>query len=256
MLLATAMLSGTTGCGATELETPVVIFLDGAGNLTAGGSVRRGLEHAGYDGTFQTFVWTSFLGWGADHFLVTKSSIHAEELAERIARIRERDPGGQISLMGLSAGTAVVLNALEELPPGVQVDKVVLFSSSVSANRNLSPALDHVRGAMYATTSRNDLILSSLVVTADGRNTSAAGRTGFRIPSGLSSRDRDNYRKVVHLNWKPGYVAFGWDGGHVSATNSEFVRAVIAPRIMSDEQFPLDRPLLNVSGGRTPTYRP
>jgi hypothetical protein len=72
----------------------------------------------------------------------------------------------------------------------------------------------------------------------------------------VSSRARLEYNKVVNLNWKPAYVAFGWDGGHVSATNAEFVRAVIAPRIMSPEPFPLDRPLLNASEGRVPRFRP
>ncbi len=251
-----ALLPGTAGCGAHELETPVVIFLDGASHFSAGGSVRRGMELAGFEGHVQTFVWTSFLGWGADHLLVAQSKLHAQELADRVTRTRAHNPRGEIHLMGLSAGTAVLLNALELLPPGVEVDKVVLFSSSVSANRDLVPALRHVHDTLYATTSRSDLILGSLVVTADGHHTTAAGRAGFRVPPQMSSRDRLEYNKVVHLNWKPAYVAFGWDGGHVSATNAEFVRAVIAPRIMSSESFPLDRPLLHAAGERGRQFRP
>ncbi|UCG16903.1 MAG: hypothetical protein JSV19_02480 [Phycisphaerales bacterium] len=222
----------------------MVIFLDGASHFTAGGSVRRGLRSAGYEGDFQTFVWTSFLGWGTDHLVVARSKGKADSLAKRVAQIRERVPDGQIHLMGLSAGTAIVLNALERLPAGVDVDSVVLFSSSVSADRDLSPALRHVRKKLYATSSKEDLILRSVAITADGRRGPPAGRTGFRVPRSLPYGERAIYAKVVNLHWRPAYSAFGWNGGHVSATAPEFVRSVIAPRILSQQPFPLDRPLI------------
>jgi pimeloyl-ACP methyl ester carboxylesterase len=241
LILAASLCAG--GCQAPK-QTPVVIFLDGASHFTAGTSVRQGLRLAGYEGDFQNFVWTSFLGWGADHLVVARSKGKAKSLARRIARIRERVPDGEIHIMGLSAGTAVVLNALEQLPAGVDVDSVVLFSSSVSADRDLSPALRHVRGKLYATSSKGDLILRSVVITADGRRAPPAGRTGFRIPRSLPYAERAVYEKVVNLHWKPAYVAFGWNGGHVSATTSKFVRCIIAPRILSRHSFPLDRPLI------------
>jgi pimeloyl-ACP methyl ester carboxylesterase len=236
----------------------MVIFLDGAGHFTAGGNVKKGLRLAGYDGQFKTYVWTSFLGWGADHLLVAGSSLKAKGLADRIEQFRREHPDGDIHVMGLSAGTAVVLNALERLPEGTEVDTVVLFSSSVHANRDLTPALQHVRRALYATCSRYDLILGSLVITADGATGSPAGRTGFRIPPGVPKEKRVAYAKLVNLSWTPNYVAYGWNGGHVAATKAEFVKHVIAPRVMTPDLFPLDRPLLlpqDVARARDPQPR-
>lgn len=240
-LLAPAVaLSG--GCGST-VRSPLVIFLDGAGHYTAGGSVKSGLREAGYKGAFETFVWSSFLLWGADHFVAARSSLKAEALADRITRARRAHPKGRIHVMGLSAGTALVVSALERLPEDVEVDTVVLFASSVSAERNLIPALRHVRGRLYATCSRHDLILATLPVNADGGSGPPAGRSGFRMPHGLMPSQRAPYAKVVNLPWSPEYVAYGWQGGHVASTSSDFVRCVIAPRILSSQPFPLDRPL-------------
>lgn len=237
-------LAMAAGCGGASRPSAVVLFLDGAGHFTAGGNVRNGLRSAGYDGRFQGYVWTSFLGWGTDHLLVAGSGLKAQGLADRIVRLRRDDPEGEIHVMGLSAGTAVIVNALERLPEGTDVDTVVLFSSSVYANRDLTPALQHVRRALYATCSPHDLILSSLVITADGETGSAAGRTGFRIPPSVPKSRRSEYAKVVNLPWMPNYAAYGWNGGHVAATRAEFVKHVIAPRVLSRGPFPLDRPML------------
>jgi pimeloyl-ACP methyl ester carboxylesterase len=230
------------GCGSS-VRSPLVIFLDGAGHYTAGGSVKTGLREAGYKGAFETYVWSSFLLWGADHFVAARSSHKAQALADHITRARRVCPKGRIHVMGLSAGTALVVSALERLPEDVEVDTVVLFESSVSAERNLLPALRHVRGRLYATCSRGDVILAALPVNADGGSGPPAGRTGFRVPHGLTPAQRAAYAKVVNIPWKPNYVAFGWNGGHVPSTSSEFVRCVIAPRVLSPEPFPLDRPL-------------
>ena len=70
-----------------------------------------------------------------------------------------------------------------------------------------------------------------------------AGRVGFKPPSDLTAEKRKLYHKVVNLPWRPGYVAYGWDGGHVSVTSASFIEVVIAPRIMEDLPHLLDRPL-------------
>ena len=107
--------------------------------------------------------------------------------------------------MGLSAGSAVILNALERLPEGVQVKNVVFFQPSVSASHDLTPALAHISGKLYATCSRRDAILSTLGVNADGQSGAPAGRSGFRIASGLTAKQRRLYTKVVNLPWRKQY---------------------------------------------------
>jgi len=77
-----------------------------------------------------------------------------------------------------------------------------------------------------------------------------AGQVGFELPSDLTGEKQRLYHKVINLPWRPGYVAYGWDGGHTSVTASEFIRVVIAPRILDDEPHPLDR--LMVAGEEPP----
>jgi predicted nicotinamide N-methyase len=71
-----------------------------------------------------------------------------------------------------------------------------------------------------------------------------AGQVGFRLPNHLHQEARQQYQKVVNLPWEPAYAAYGWNGGHVSSTSRDFIRAVIAPRILDDEPYPLDRPMV------------
>lgn len=256
-----ARLGGMAGIGVlaaflvgchSSVRSPKVFFLDGAGHFGAGFTVRRGLEKAGYIGAFETFQWSSWLGPGADHLVVARSKGKATQLADRITEARKDFPDGKIYVMGLSAGTALVLTALENLPVDVYVDGVVLFSPSVSANRNLVPALQHVRGPLYATCSPHDGILSALPVNADDGTGPPAGLEGFTLPHGLSEEFRDEYRKVVNLPWRPAYVGFGWRGGHVQPTTSSFVANVIAPRILGEGAYPLDIPLAaTATAGRT-----
>jgi hypothetical protein len=126
------------------------------------------------------------------------------------------------------------------------VNNVVLLSSSVSSQRDLSPALEHMRGYFYATYSREDYILAALAVNADGGPGPPAGKVGFRRPAKMSRETAQLYSKVVNLPWKPGYAGYGWNGGHTRATERDFIRAVIAPRLLAERPLPIDRPLVMV----------
>ena len=238
----TALLSCAFGVGCSKPQTgPIVIFVDGAGWYSGSGRVEAGLRDAGYAGRFDTFSWSSYLGPAHDHLVNANSRLIARRLARRIEKQRELDPESPIHLMGLSAGTSLVLRALEELPKGVNVETVVLFSSSVSSERNLTRAMSHVNGRLYATCSTHDAILAGLPVNADGRGGSPAGRSGFKMPRASSAQTVETYDRVINLTWQPSYLAFGWTGSHTSVTNQRFVSTVIAPRVFTREPFPLDR---------------
>lgn len=179
-------------------------------------------------------MWTSYLGWGVDHLVEARRGRKAEKLADRIVEIRMQDRDGYLALMGLSAGTAVILDALERLPDDVQVDYVVLFQSSVASDRDLSVALRHVKYDLLATSARWDALLAALPVSADGQFAEPAGRAGFQRPGNLTEAQRRQYSKVVNIPWKKSYSRYGWGrlgDWHVSSTSSQFVRRVIAPHI-------------------------
>ncbi|MFH1419284.1 MAG: alpha/beta hydrolase [Planctomycetota bacterium] len=228
------------GC-AEPKQGPVVFYLDGAGWYSSADSVKQGLRDAGYEGEFSTFSWSAYLGPAHDHFVNASSKGIARRLAGRIEKARRDDPGGRITVMGLSAGTVVVLGALEVLPQGVQVDDVVLLSSSASSQHDLTRAMGRVRRNLYATCSPHDGILGGMVINADGKPGPPAGRVGFRMPRKRDDKTKAAYDRVINLQWRPTYLAFDWDGGHTSVTNRKLVASVIAPRLFSEEPFPLDR---------------
>ena len=239
-----AALSG--GC-ASEVSTPRVIFLDGAGWYSGDGPVRAGLRQAGFVGPVERFGWSSGLGPLHDHLVVGPSHPRTRTLARRITHLRQAHPDGKIILMGLSAGSGMIVHALEKLPPEIVVDHVVLLSPSISSRHDLTDALRHVRGRLYVTTSMQDQILAA-AGSAGLTGGPPAGQKGFVLPDYGNAETKRLYQKVIHLPWRPGYLAYGWSGGHVSVTRNDFIRVVIAPRIMDDLPHPLDRPMVPAQG--------
>jgi pimeloyl-ACP methyl ester carboxylesterase len=242
------------GC-AEPKKCPAVFYCDGAGWYSSGGSVAEGLRAAGFRGTFCTFGWSAMLGPAHDHFVNASSKGIARGLTRKIENLRRLDSVGQIDVMGLSAGTSVVLLALEQLPAGVEVDNVVLFSPSVSAEHNLTKAMQHVRRNLYATYSPHDAILATLAVNADGVSGPPAGTVGFRLPKQAGGGIDTVYQRVINLPWEPAYLAYDWSGGHTSVTNRRMVASVIAPRVLTREPFPLDRSVLDRVAARQPGDR-
>lgn len=217
-----------------------VYYLDGAGGggivLNWGRSVKKGLREARFPGEIESFSWQTQLGPLLDQNISTRyKRKKARELAGKIEEYKARHPDGRVSLIGLSAGTAVTLYTLEELPHGVQVENVILLSSSVSADYDLGDALRHVRNKMYVFTSDKDPVLKFLVPvagTADGeRFTRAAGLQGFIVPSGGSEELQREYDKLVHIAWSP-ELDETFRGGHTDTVSSEFVASNVAPLLM------------------------
>jgi len=243
------------GCAGTPSSTdgPMVIFLDGAGWSGSTKSIRTGLRDAGFGGHVETFSWTSHLGAGPDHFWVARKKQKGAQLAARVQERRIQQPDADLHLMGFSAGAAVVVFALEQLPSHVSVNNVVFFEPSISSEYDLSEALKHVRGHLYATSSPYDGILSGLRVNADGQYGRPAGLYGLRIPSRVKRYDL--YARVVNLAWRPAYADLGWNGSHIGVIGEQFVQNVIAPRVLSTGPQPLNRPLAPqwMSRWRSPT---
>ena len=236
------LLAGT-GCAGPPIANTnsVVIFLDGAGWSGSHRRVQEGLRAAGYRGHVESFAWSSLLGPGPDHLLVARKKRKARRLAQRITEYRQRKPNGELHLMGLSAGSAVVVFAREQLPANVTVNNVVLFSPSISAKHDLSVAMAHVNGHLYATSSPYDKLLAGVFANADGVAGRPAGLHGLRVPSRVKRYDL--YTRVVNLPWRPAYADLGWNGSHTGVTRPAFVQQVIAPRILSNGPRPLDRPM-------------
>ncbi len=105
--------------------------------------------------------------------------------------------------------------------------------------------MEHVRRNLYATCSTHDALTASLVANADGRSGPAAGERGFRVAKGAGPQTREAYERVINIPWRPSYVGYEWNGSHTGVTSHKFITAVIAPRILTNDPYPLDRPLVN-----------
>jgi hypothetical protein len=238
------MVAGCTSTQSTFATAGVVFYCGGAGEdgvlANWGRGVKEGLLAAGYAGTFEEYHWETGLGVIADQEENVKAKrARATKMAQQIVAYESQSPDSPVGMMGLSAGTAIVIYALEALPAADQVDTVVLLSSSVSADYDLTQALRHVRGDMYVTTSPNDAVLADLAPefgTADRKyvGREIAGLEGFRMPVGADLETRRLYAKIMNLAWDPALDQFGDYGGHTDTAKPEFVRHVIAPLVMRE----------------------
>lgn len=221
-----------------------VYYLDGAGGdgllSNWGRGVKAGLKMANFNGKFIEFPWETGMGVVVDQVASDNYKRQkAGEVARMIANARSAYPDSPITLMGLSAGTAVAVFTLEALPPGCQVDNVVLLGASIGADYNLTKALQHVSGRMYVFTSDNDAILNFAVPalgTADRQSgeVPAAGLNGFYLPPGASAQTRRLYSKVTNITWRASFERDGDWGGHTDTTYPKFVRQYIAPLILQE----------------------
>jgi len=268
LLVLTALLP-TAGCSqqmpdrAERMTRGYVYYLDGAGGGRTlrnwSGGLKKGLLDAGYNGAGEIFPWNTGLGVVADQ----DSSVEykrgkASECARRIQQYVKEHPGAPVTLIGLSAGTAVTVFTLEALPVSCPVENVILCGASISADYDLTRALQRVRNRMHVFTSEKDSVLAYLVPvagTADRRSgdVPSAGLRGFQVPYRGSAQTKEQYAKVVHIRWRPEFEKYGDFGGHTDALKAPFVQHYMAPLIMAG--MAREAPVASAAGKvRNPDY--
>jgi pimeloyl-ACP methyl ester carboxylesterase len=239
----------SAGCSQTmpdraeRMTRGYLYYLDGAGGggvfSNWSGGLRQGLVDAGYSGAGEIFRWNTGLGVVADQDAsVEYKRGKASECAQRIQQYAKEQPGAPVTLVGLSAGTAVTVFVLEALPASCPVENVILCGASISADYDLTRALQRVRNRMYVFTSENDAVLAFLVPMAGTADRQAgavpsAGLRGFEMPGRASAETRAQYAKVAYVRWKPEFEQYGNLGGHTDALKAPFVQQYIAPLIMT-----------------------
>lgn len=255
------LLGNLIGCAmpspdrAERMTHGYVYYFDGAGGGGLignwAGGVKQGLLDAGYAGAGEIVRWNTGMGVVPDQDApVEYKRSKAADCARAIRQYAQDNPGAPITLVGLSAGTAVAVFTLEALPPDCQVDNVVLLGASIAANYDLTRALQRVRHQMYVFTSERDAVLAYMVPmagTADRQQgVDSAGLRGFQIPLRGSTETRTQYAKLVHIRWKPEFASAGNLGGHVDTVKAPFVQQYIAPLIMAG--MARQSPTISMSG--------
>lgn len=253
-LLACSLVSVLTGCTwMTELgsssegaEHGKTFFVGGAGSIGAVAGtfdVPAGLRKAGYRGAIEVFGWQAYVGDALRDQVDRERNIQeAQRLAERIAAYMHERPGRPVNLIALSAGTGVATWALESLPAGRRVERVVYLSSSMSRDYDLSTALLRVRAGLFNFYSPKDPLLAVLmrsVGTVD-RGTwvgEAAGLSGFAEPPGASPQARSLYQSLVHnIGYRDEWSRYGYFGMHADSVAEDFICHVVAPVVMEGRE--------------------
>ena len=247
-LIAIALLSVTAGCSQTmpdraeRMTRGYVYYLDGAGGgglvSNWSGGLRQGMLDAGYNGAGEIFRWNTGLGVVADQdSSVDYKRGKAAECAAEVQQYAKDHPGAPVTLIGLSAGTAVAVFVLEALPVSCPVENVILLGASIGADYDLTQAMKRVRNRMYVFTSENDAVLAFLVPmagTADRQQgVPSAGLRGFWMPARASAETRSQYAKVAYIRWRPEFERDGNFGRHTDTVKAPFVQQYIAPLIMA-----------------------
>jgi hypothetical protein len=228
---------------AERMTRGYVYYLDGAGGggtlSNWSGGLKQGMLNAGYNGAGEIFPWNTGLGVVADQDAsVEYKRGKALECAQRIQQYTKDHPGAPVTVIGLSAGTAVTVFVLEALPVSCPVENVILCGASIGADYNLTRALQRVRNRMYVFTSEKDAVLAFLVPIAGTADRQAgvvpsAGLHGFQMPVPASTETRAQYAKVTNIRWRPEFERYGDFGGHTDALKAPFVQEYMAPLIMA-----------------------
>lgn len=224
-----------------EPENGITYYVGGAGPIGHVGSwdVPRGLEDAGYKGLVEVFTWQGMTHAG-DQINLTRNREKAVELAGRIKRYRQEYPDPPIHIIALSAGTGIATFALEFLPEGAKIDRVIFLGCSLSSRYDMTRGLRRIKGGLYVLSSPYDRILRNVVwytgtVDRSPAAEGVAGLDGFRLPAQTGPDTKVQYEKLHNVAYRREFSEAGYGGGHTDATQRTFVREYLAGVLMGDD---------------------
>ncbi|MCS7045689.1 MAG: alpha/beta hydrolase [Gemmataceae bacterium] len=204
----------------------VVFVLDGSGRIRLmTDDLQAAVAHAGLSLEVREFDWSHGVG---RVFADLRNRWHHDaqgaQLAATLVAERKDDPQARLYVVAHSAGAAVVLAAVDRLPPKT-LQRIILLAPAVSAGVDLRPALKATRQGVDVFYSSFDLIARglSLTGTTDGSTAASAGATGFSSPTDDSSAALRQYPYTSEM------AATGHRGGHYGWTKYGFLRDYVVP---------------------------
>jgi hypothetical protein len=234
---------GALGCAGPQLnlisykarvaEAGVVFAIDGAGNFQGSSKTIRALgERDHLPQQIVTVEWSH--GFGriiADQIGYAHARAQGEHLAQIVCQFEAEHPGVPVYLTAHSAGSAVLITALENLPPN-SVEHAFLLAPSLSAAYDVRPALLAVKLGLHVFYSRRDTaylgVWTGILGNSDRHWGPSSGRIGFQCAP-TCSEDASLYAKLYQRAWEPSDRAAGNDGKHYGDYQPDFVRLHIVP---------------------------
>jgi predicted esterase len=232
------------GCSAFQLTQRIapppqppeaaIFVADGAGNFQA---CSLALREAASGDKAPPFIHTFEWSHGYGRILSDQLNFHYAQsagvaLAGQIEEFHQRHPRCRIFLLGHSAGSSVVLSALEHVRPGL-VERAFLVAPSVSSRYDLTAALTNVKHAIHVYHSRHDWCYLGLATHFIGTQDRkwlepASGRVGFRFDPKTPEQEALALKLKQHP-WKQSDGQTGHLGGHFGAYQPEFLRRNVLP---------------------------
>ncbi len=144
--------------------------------------------------------------------------------ALRIAAYMDAYPGRPVTLIGYSGGTAIAVLTTAALPDGYSVDQILLFSSGLSAQYDLTPALDRSKEGIvhfWSPVDELSLFFTNLLGTMDGYyDVPPAATVGFAMED----------ERLRQWTWTEDMRELGNDGDHTDYLwNEAWLRVYLPP---------------------------
>lgn len=211
----------------------VVFVADGAGNFQA---VSRTLNELFQQEQVPVHVVTFEWSHGYGRILADQLGFHyamaqGKRLALEVAAYARAHPHMPLYLVGHSAGSTVVLSALEHMPPDL-IERAFLLSPAVSNTYDVRPAVRNVSRGLHVYYSRHDYwylgFATHVLGTADRKYVHpASGRVGFKVP--VDCGDFALQAKLIQRPWQRVDIQTGNLGGHYGNYVPGFLKRHLLP---------------------------
>ncbi len=153
----------------------------------------------------------------------------ARGIADRLTRIRDERPDMPLVVIGNSGGGGLAIMAIEMLPEGVQVDRLILTAAAVSNDYDLSTIFAKC-GSVVNFHSRADAVVgwgTTVFGTIDRKKTLSAGHTGFIGADGTPL----THEKLTQIEWRREWIRNGHDGRHRGYRSRQWAQHGLAPYV-------------------------
>jgi pimeloyl-ACP methyl ester carboxylesterase len=264
-LLAVSVLAG--GCATANSTTiaseslrrkGLVIILPGIeGKSSLNEHIRQGLVASGVDCAIEIHQWgllVPVVKLFANQVNVPGNYAAGREIAKVIARYQDRYPDNPVYLVGHSGGGGIAvfaLEALEKMPGKHRITGAVLLSPSISADYDLSVALQHTRQGVANFYNESDVAALGLATTilgnVDGGRGAAAGRAGFDRP-GLDDTPEKVFAYSKLYQVKITREMMSSRLAHMGTTGVAFIAAYVAEWVTHSTWPPPGQPALSLHG--------
>jgi pimeloyl-ACP methyl ester carboxylesterase len=218
----------------------VVFAADGAGDFrVSSNTLRKVVQEDGVPLHVVPVLWSH--GYGriiADQVNRTNVRAQGKKLADQVEEFHRDFPETPIYLWGHSAGSGVILAALENLPPGI-VERALLLSPSVPSCYDVRLALGNVKQGLHVFYSYHDWVYLGVATCLldKAQCTATSGRIGFRH-LGNSEEDQILYGKLWQRPWKNHDQLTGNLGGHYGNYAPGFLRLHLLPLLRPSQYWP------------------